>query len=433
MSFIIRAENIGKKYYITKARRYKMARDVITNAGQHLKRAISGFIHRDQPSDNRKQEELWALRKIDFEVQPGQSIGIIGKNGAGKSTLLKILSRITTPTEGRIRLRGRVGSLLEVGTGFHPELTGRENVYLNGAVLGMKKFEIDHSFDEIIAFSETEAFLDTPVKFFSSGMRMRLAFSVAAHLNPEILLIDEILAVGDLAFQQKSLGKMNEVASSGRTILFVSHSMAAIKALCQSAILLEAGQIVYQGGVEEAIAVYTREVGSNASGGYFQEPLPGRAAQIISAELIDKKGLENNKLAHDEAFTIQAQLLIQGPSLRANVCLNIYNANLELVIAHYDFESNEAFLFLRKPGLYRFEITIPANVLVPGQYSIGFEITQPKGRDNTRTLQHLDLICPFEIYDNGSSLARVNAHWRGLVHPLINWKLQTEPDKAIEQ
>ncbi|MCX6081390.1 MAG: ABC transporter ATP-binding protein [Chloroflexi bacterium] len=424
MSFIIRAENIGKKYYITRAQKYRMARDVLANAGQSIKRTISGYLQNRGADNTGKQDELWALRNVDFEIQPGQSVGIIGKNGAGKSTLLKILSRITTPSEGRVRVRGRVGSLLEVGTGFHPELTGRENVYLNGAILGMKKAEIDRSFDEIVAFSETEAFLDTPVKFFSSGMRMRLAFSVAAHLDPEILLIDEILAVGDIAFQRKSLAKMNAVASSGRTILFISHSMAAIKSLCQSAILLNAGKIVYNGNVEDAIDFYTKTAKEeNNSAHYFQNPNPHLPAQITSVELLDTQGLSANKFGHDNNINIRAKLLIQNHAIQTTVCLNIYNANLDIVIASYDFESDDSLLIHKKPGEYIFEISIPGHELVPGEYSLGFEITQPQLRANL-ILNRIDMICHFEIYDNGSDIARLNAHWRGLVHPQIHWKIQ---------
>src|SRR5207248_3177400 len=199
---------------------------------------------------------FWALRNVSFEVAEGEVVGIIGRNGAGKSTLLKILSRITPPTEGHVRVRGRIGSLLEVGTGFHPELTGRENVYLSGAILGMKKAEIDQKSDEIIAFSEVERFLDTPLKHYSSGMQMRLAFAVAAHLEPEILLVDEVLAVGDMAFQKKCLGKMEDVARGGRTVLFVSHNMAAVTRLCQRGVLLNGGRIILDSNVLEASAQY---------------------------------------------------------------------------------------------------------------------------------------------------------------------------------
>src|SRR5205814_3872128 len=207
-----------------------------------------------------REERFWALRDISFDVNPGDVIGIIGPNGAGKSTLLKIMSRITDPTEGHINIRGRLASLLEVGTGFHPELTGRENIFLNGAILGMRKTEIVSKFDEIVAFSEIERFLDTPVKHYSSGMYVRLAFAVAAHLNPEILIVDEVLAVGDMAFQKKCLGKMSEVSRGGRTILFVSHNMAAVENLCQRGIVLDRGKLVFDGSSKQAVQHYLNEL-----------------------------------------------------------------------------------------------------------------------------------------------------------------------------
>ena len=423
MTYIIRAENIGKKYFITKPHSYRTARDVIANAGKQLGHSVASFLRNDHSAGNPTQDTLWALRNIDFDILPGQSVGIIGKNGAGKSTLLKIISRITTPTEGQVRVRGRIGSLLEVGTGFHPELTGRENVYLNGAILGMKKAEIDRSFDEIVAFSGTEAFVDTPVKFFSTGMRMRLAFSVAAHLDPEILLIDEILAVGDIAFQRKSLDKMNAVASSGRTILFISHSMAAIKSLCQSAILLDDGKIIYKGDVDTAIDIYTkRDNNDDALGRFSKQPNPNAPAQIVSAEMSDERNVVTNKFAHDRNFTIRAKLLIQSPFTRVTVCMNIYNPNLDVILASYDFESDDAFLLPKNKGTYLFEIDFPGNILVPGQYSLGFDVNRTGGWRN-RILERIDLVCPFEIYDNGSSIARVNAHWQGIIHPTVHWNL----------
>jgi lipopolysaccharide transport system ATP-binding protein len=266
---IISVENLGKRYSIRHQRdRYVALRDVIAEktAGffkklksQSAENLKSPNGERENPQPRTSTEEFWALRKINFEVKRGEVLGIIGRNGAGKTTLLKILSRITEPTEGRVRIRGRVASLLEVGTGFHPELTGRENIYLNGAILGMTKAEIKKKFDEIVAFAETEKFLDTPVKRYSSGMYVRLAFAVAAHLEPEILVVDEVLAVGDAEFQKKCLGKMESVATrEGRTVLFVSHNMEAIRALCSNAINLDKGQIRASGTVEEVIDDYLR-------------------------------------------------------------------------------------------------------------------------------------------------------------------------------
>lgn len=242
---VIRVENLGKKYIIGHQQqgghRYKALRDVITDKAKSFGSKLLKPSQQKMP--NLAREEFWALKDISFEIKQGDRVGIIGRNGAGKSTLLKILSRITEPTNGRISVQGRVASLLEVGTGFHPELTGRENIYLNGAILGMSKAEIKRKFDEIVAFSEVEKFLDTPVKRYSSGMYVRLAFAVAAHLEPEVLIVDEVLAVGDVQFQKKCLGKMEEVGKEGRTVLFVSHQMNAIEQLCDQALLLEGGRI----------------------------------------------------------------------------------------------------------------------------------------------------------------------------------------------
>lgn len=245
---IIEVKHLSKQYNIGVDRTYKTFCDSFTSAMRHPLKMLQ---------DSHKQNDtFWALKDVNFEVERGDVVGIIGRNGAGKSTLLKILSRITYPTEGEITMRGRVGSLLEVGTGFHPELTGRENIYFNGAILGMKKREIDDKFEEIVKFSGTEKFLDTPVKRYSSGMQVRLAFSVAANLDPEILVVDEVLAVGDAAFQKKCLGKMSKVAKEGRTVLFVSHNMAAINSLCERGILLEHGSKKFIGTIEEAIENY---------------------------------------------------------------------------------------------------------------------------------------------------------------------------------
>ena len=263
--FAICVENLGKKYLLqhqASGKRYVALRDVLAEKAKAL------FSNRKSKIGNRKSvEEFWALKDVSFEIQQGEAVGIIGRNGAGKSTLLKLLSRITEPTTGRIRLRGRVVSLLEVGTGFHPELTGRENIFLNGAILGMSRAEIRKKFDEIVAFADVEKFLDTPVKRYSSGMYMRLAFAVAAHLEPEILVVDEVLAVGDAAFQKKCLGKMQDVSKGGRTVLFVSHNMGAVTSLCRTAIWLHQGQVVKTGPAREIVDEYF------AATAEFQKPV----------------------------------------------------------------------------------------------------------------------------------------------------------------
>lgn len=258
----IKIENLSKRYIIghQKRERYTALRDVMMHklrgVGQRLMHPLS---------PNREEvdvEEFWALQAINLEIQQGDRVGIIGRNGAGKSTLLKVLSRIIEPTKGRITINGRIASLLEVGTGFHPELSGRENIFLNGAILGMSRSEIKRKFDEIVDFSGTEKFLDTPVKRYSSGMYVRLAFAVAAHLEPEILIVDEVLAVGDAEFQKKCIGKMEDVGRSGRTVLFVSHNMAAVQSLCTSAVILKGGRLIYSGSVKDAVTKYVSEVGS---------------------------------------------------------------------------------------------------------------------------------------------------------------------------
>jgi lipopolysaccharide transport system ATP-binding protein len=263
----IHVENLGKLYRIGERQRYKALRDTLTDTLYAPFRAAASLLsgrngHNHSASNGLSESEFWALKDVSFEIKKGEVVGTIGRNGAGKSTLLKILSRITKPTEGYVRINGRVGSLLEVGTGFHPELTGRENTYLNGAIIGMRKKEIDRKFDEIVAFAEIEKFIDTPVKFYSSGMYIRLAFAVAAHLEPEILLVDEVLAVGDLAFQNKCLDKMRQISGVGRTILFVSHNLQAIRNLCQRCLLILDGALVMDGDPNQVIANYYKKLRS---------------------------------------------------------------------------------------------------------------------------------------------------------------------------
>jgi len=289
---VIRAEGLGKKYLIGHAaerERYVALRDVMARGARNLWRKTADMARGRAILAGDTVEEFWALRDVSFEVKRGEVLGIIGRNGAGKSTLLKILSRITEPSEGRVTIKGRVASLLEVGTGFHPELTGRENIYLNGAILGMTRAEIRRKFDEIVDFAEVEKFLDTPVKRYSSGMYVRLAFAVAAHLEPEILVVDEVLAVGDAEFQKKCLGKMSEVAGGGRTVLFVSHNMSAIKSLTKRVVYLHRGRVAYDGSTEGALRLYASPSPSKGT-----EPKPsgrGRHTRIVNLELLDDTGL----------------------------------------------------------------------------------------------------------------------------------------------
>ncbi len=288
---VITVRGLGKRYVLKHAPRSDTLRDTLTAGARGLFRRFTGQA---DPSS----EEFWALREVDFAINRGEVVGIIGRNGAGKSTLLKILSRITEPTTGRITLRGRVASLLEVGTGFHPELSGRENIYLNGAILGMSRAEIRRKFDEIVAFAEVERFLDTPVKHYSSGMYVRLAFAVAAHLEPEILIVDEVLAVGDAAFQKKCLGKMNEVArNSGRTVLFVSHNTAALQSICRTGLWLQQGRVVQRGPINECLAAY---LGAGVEAAVFTPGDPARP-HLTSATL-DRAALAAGRLRVSAGF-----------------------------------------------------------------------------------------------------------------------------------
>jgi len=301
---VIKAENLSKEYRIGEREGYKTFREAIINF------AIAPF-HRWNGSNpqaayrNSKSETIWALKDVSFEVSQGEVVGIIGRNGAGKSTLLKILSKITEPSEGRVVLKGRVGSLLEVGTGFHPELTGHENIYLYGAILGMDRWEITRKFDEIVAFAELEKFINTPVKRYSSGMYMRLAFAVAAHLETELLLVDEVLAVGDIAFQRKCMGKMGDVSREGRTVLFVSHNIGAIRNLCSKSILLASGGIVRQGNVYEVVSEYENHDTTELGGGWINNSLDEKKeiAFIEKIEILSKDlKIKNTFLSSDSIF-----------------------------------------------------------------------------------------------------------------------------------
>jgi lipopolysaccharide transport system ATP-binding protein len=371
----IKVEGLGKKYLLRHqaggGRRYVALRDVL--AGK-----FKGLLNRKSETGNRKSlEEFWALKDISFEVREGEAVGIIGRNGAGKSTLLKLLSRITEPSRGRIELDGRVASLLEVGTGFHPELTGRENVFLNGAVLGMHRAEIKKKFDEIVAFAEVEKFLDTPVKHYSSGMYMRLAFAVAAHLEPEILIVDEVLAVGDAEFQKKCLGKMEDVSKGGRTVLFVSHNMGAISRLCSRAVLLRQGSVEADGTPADVIARYLSSV--YESGATREWPLndaaPGNEIVRLRAVRIlvnDQPAMEAIKITDPVDVEITYEVLAPGQVLVPN--FHFYNQEGVCIFITHDWESG----WHRRPrpkGVYASRVRIPGNFLSEGAVVAGVAIT----------------------------------------------------------
>ena len=339
MTVAIRAVGLGKRYRLgAQIDTYGTLRDVLARGVSRLFRKPGGA----SPS----REYIWALKDVSFEVPHGQVLGIIGKNGAGKSTLLKILSRVTEPTEGYAELRGRVGSLLEVGTGFHPELTGRENIYLNGAILGMRRAEIDRKFDQIVAFAELEKFIDTPVKRYSSGMYVRLAFAVAAHLEPEILVVDEVLAVGDAAFQRKSLGRMNEVAQEGRTVLFVSHNMSAILRLTKRAIVLDKGRIIFDGPTPEAVDYY---MGSamirSGERTWTPEEVPASAHPFrpLALRVKDAQGRTTENVRSTEPVTVEFEYALDAPIRGLRVGVYLLSMRGEYVFTSFDTDDPAAF------------------------------------------------------------------------------------------
>jgi len=373
---LIKVENLGKKYLLThqEARQYVALRDVIMEQAREAGRFIANPFGSRGGSRKTSKEEFWALRDVSFEVEKGDRLGVIGRNGAGKSTLLKILSRITEPTSGRVTIRGRMASLLEVGTGFHPELTGRENIYLNGAILGMKRTEIASKFDEIVAFAEVERFLDTPVKQYSSGMYVRLAFAVAAHLEPEILVVDEVLAVGDAEFQKKCMGKMESVGREGRTILFVSHNMNAVEQLCNRCILLNFGKMeACDSDVRSVIKRYlfsdkeTESSGWSNPGNLFQN-------QWFKPVKIYLSGPDGKPLAMpadnsaDMWFVVEAEIAELDPALTVGYA--IYSEEGSLLYWSYQTDGSENMWPKLAPGDCRLRGRIPKRLLNEGSYRI---------------------------------------------------------------
>ncbi len=376
----IRVQGLSKQYRIgNRTTHYNTLRESLVSAATSPIRRL-----RRSKNGSNGPETIWALRDVSFEVQRGEVVGIIGRNGTGKSTLLKILSRITKPTSGRAEVYGRVGSLLEVGTGFHPELTGRENIYLNGAILGMRKSEIARKFDEIVAFAEIEKFLDTPVKHYSSGMYVRLAFAVAAHLEPEILLVDEVLAVGDLAFQKKCLGKMGDVAKEGRTVLFVSHNMQAVRSLCGRGLLLSKGQLASIGPTAEIVATYHEhlwqaEVNASAEIRNHKVRRGSGAVRFTGVHVRNCRGEELREFAMGESvvFWISYEAFADVPNLSVFIGLKAGPTNVFVTSSRHQIASTT--LPLGHSGSFGVEFTNP--VLRPGEYRIylwlGNHLAQP--------------------------------------------------------
>ena len=377
------------------------------------------------------------LRDVSFEIQPGEVVGIVGHNGAGKSTLLKILSRIVDPTKGTARLRGRVASLLEVGTGFHPELTGRENIYLNGAILGMKRAEINRKFDQIVAFSEIEQFLDTPVKRYSSGMYVRLAFAVAAHLEPEILIVDEVLAVGDYAFQKKCLGKMRDVSTSdGRTILFVSHNMSALTQLCEHGILLEDGQVKTIGFVKDVIRTYLKsKLNQNTAQARFPSD-PNKPCQYVSAEILHSDGDLGSDFSCDEPVTMRLRFEIKEPIPTVFLALSLQNLDGTQVIFSDVRDMDPAVTDRLGVGLHTFEISIPPRLLAPATYLLTVtSVIRFMGVAD----QH-DACCEFVLRDLSSArtgmidrscVLGILLPWNHQKFSLANSNTSTEPQSSL--
>jgi lipopolysaccharide transport system ATP-binding protein len=369
---VIKVENLSKSYQIghQKTERYETLRDVMA----HKLRGITQRIrHPLSPNKETVQlEEFWALKDINLEINQGDRVGIIGRNGAGKSTLLKILSRITEPTTGSIMLKGRVASLLEVGTGFHPELSGRENIFLNGAILGMAKKEIKRKFDEIVAFAEVEKFLDTPVKRYSSGMYVRLAFAVAAHLEPEILIVDEVLAVGDAQFQEKCIGKMGEVTKDGKTLIFVSHNMGMISELCDRAMVLDKGHMMNEGTTHSIIKYYLEEASSKSGEGYISLTNRDHDIFIEKIQAINDQGMKTNTFLHNESIRITLRCIVNRWVPNSVIGFYLVDQRGRKVFTN----NSDKWPVSSKDGeVINLSLTIPRNFLVPGQYSFTFAIS----------------------------------------------------------
>jgi lipopolysaccharide transport system ATP-binding protein len=418
----IRVENLGKAYVIDHESNgradYKTLRESVAGAIKaSLKRCLG------TGNGSTRSEEFWALKDVSFEVQPGEVVGIIGRNGAGKSTLLKILSRITKPTTGHIALHGRVGSLLEVGTGFHPELTGRENVYLNGSILGMARSEIDMQFDAIVDFSGVEKFLDTPVKRYSSGMYVRLAFAVAAHLNPEILIVDEVLAVGDAEFQKKCLGKMKDVASGGRTVLFVSHNMNAVVSLCSRAVHLQRGEVVDQGDVADVLAGYVKAIASAASNDVAKHA--GRTSGCVptfqAISFVDEHGNPASAFRSDQTITVTLGLECRQPVRDPRLAIAVNNGRGERIFAVATYLGNGTYGPIAGKTSATAMLRLPP--LLPGQYSIDISLSDGP----SQFIDEISSAAAFDVVDE-NYLGTSHSYFSemGPIMVRSTWKIQPE-------
>ncbi|MGB4595945.1 MAG: ABC transporter ATP-binding protein [Anaerolineaceae bacterium] len=413
-------QGISKRYNIGVTReRADTLRDLITQSTHKV-----GGIFRRKPEAKAGLDYIWALREVSFEVKKGQALGIIGRNGAGKSTLLKVLSRVTDPTGGYGELRGRVGSLLEVGTGFHPELSGRENIFLNGAILGMHRKEIEARYDEIVNFSEVGQFIDTPVKRYSSGMYLRLAFAVAAHLEPEILVVDEVLAVGDADFQRKCLGKMGDVANAGRTVLFVSHNMSAIQRLTQESIVLDKGSVLMRGPSAEAVDFYLNR-GLSKMGERFWEvdEVPASAAPFrpLAIRILDKNGVVSDSVRSVDPITLEIDYELSEEVTGLRVGYYLFTTRGEPVFTSFDTDSIELFdqFPARAKGVFTSRCVIPANTLNEGRFVLGINASSYQIKRYFQDDQALS----FSVDASGAP----GTHWPearpGAVRPVLDWTI----------
>ena len=436
MTPIIKVENLSKQYRIgSRQASYATLRDALTDvvfAPFRRLKSLANGNGRDAQSkiQNPQSNLIWALKDVSFEVMPGEVVGIIGRNGAGKSTLLKILSRITEPTTGGVDLHGRVASLLEVGTGFHAELTGRENIYLNGAILGMKRAEIERKFDDIVAFAELKEFIDTTVKHYSTGMYMRLAFAVAAHLEPEILLVDEVLAVGDGDFQKKCLGKMEEVRAQGRTVLFVSHSMPSILRVCGRAILLDRGGIVADGEAHEVTGRYLHSGGfSGAERVWAPEDAPGDSAvRLLSVRVLSERKEVQETVEIRRPFFVEIEYLNLQSSSRPTAVLHFINEDGICLFATNDFNNTEWWKTPRMPGRVRATCRIPSNLLAEGRVFVLAAICNYD--PNTVHVLEQDAVS-FQVIDRSQGDAVRGpwaGAWPGVMRPMMEWTILVERD-----
>lgn len=428
MQTVIKVENLGKKYILShqKQEPYTALRDVMADMAKKWGKRLTNPFSKSQ--DTATYEDYWALKDVSFEVKEGDRVGIIGRNGAGKSTLLKILSRITEPTTGKIRLKGRIASLLEVGTGFHPELTGRENIYLNGAVLGMNKAEIKKKFDEIVAFAEVEKFLDTPVKRYSSGMYVRLAFAVAAHLEPEILVVDEVLAVGDMKFQKKCLEKMKDVGRQGRTVLFVSHDMNAIARLCERVILLDRGKLLQNGPTNEVISAYMRSGAGMTALRQWPDitAAPGNdIVRLRSVRVCQEDGSvsQTTDIRQPIGIEMEYEVLEAGHMLVPNYLFR----NEEGIDLFCALEQDPDWKFQPKPiGNYKSTAWIPGNFFAEGTVIVNIAITT---LDPFLIHFHERDAVAFQVIDSidGDSARReYGGGLPGVIRPLLKWTTKFE-------